>query len=206
MMRIIKWLIIPALLITSLLAFADDNIQPPTLYQVDVIVFSHLNADALASEQWQPITEAPNIDQASEPDQLPFQQSQLQQTLKALNNNQNYTVLANYTWQQPIPVSNKAVPIHIYGGKSFGNIYELDGTITINRDRYFNLATNLVLTEPSELLGNIGQADYGTTLDQNSLVSFQLKEQRRLKSKELNYIDHPLFGMLIEINKVKDNS
>ena len=66
--------------------------------------------------------------------------------------------------------------------------------IKLSRDDFINLKTNLILSEsnnnlPSDLIN-----------DSNATVQmYELKELRRLKPNELNYLDHPLFGVLIKI-------
>ena len=112
---------------------------------------------------------------------------------------EHYQVLLDIAWQQEIPVTKYAQPIRITGDKIYG-------TITINRDRYFNISTNLILTEPAAYLDDIAPGNYTDNITDNYYKSFQMLQNRRMRSKELNYLDHPLFGMLIKIIPVEAGS
>ncbi len=62
--------------------------------------------------------------------------------------------------------------------------YPLDGTITVAVSRYLHVYTDLALTK---------------TLAPADMQSFIVKSHRRMRSRELHYIDHPKVGMLILI-------
>ncbi len=197
--KIYNW--IPAfagmtLLLSAIVIYADTN--KPDLYQINVIVFEHITPQGLQAEQWPAITDMPNLARAVDPALLPPESSQLKIENRRLHRKiaqkENYNVLLNISWQQKIPVSKHAKPIHITGNK-------IDGTITITRDHYFNVQTNLILTEPADYLDNIGKGNYAANITNNSYKSFQMAETRRMRSNELNYLDYPLFGVLIEITK-----
>lgn len=184
------------LLISAPVYAAADK---PDLYQINVIVFEHITAQGLQAEQWPAITDMPDLARAVDPELLPPEMSQLKVENRRLHRKiaqqKNYKVLLNISWQQKIPVSKHAKPIHITGNK-------IDGTITITRDHYFNIQTNLILTEPADYLDNIGKGNYAANITNNSYKSFQMAETCRMRSNELNYLDHPLFGMLIKIMPV----
>ena len=64
----------------------------------------------------------------------------------------------------------------------------LDGTATLGLQRYLYLTLDLVLL-PADLPANPTASPEGTTFG-----GFRLTETRRMRSKELHYFDHPLFG------------
>ena len=158
-----KKIFISIILLTSSLAYADSN-----LYQVNVIVFEHITPLAVQAEHWPAITHMPNLANSVEPPLLNPENSQIAQK-------ENYKVLLDIAWQQEIPPTKHAKPIHITGNK-------INGTITINRDRYFNIATNLILTEPSDYLDDIGSGDYAASIADNDYKSFQMLQTRRMRS------------------------
>ncbi len=112
-------------------------------------------------------------------------------------------------------------------------MYELDGHIAIGRGTYLHFRPNLFLsrrlnTDESSYLKNplsqsadlaasqpasliTMQAASGATsaLTSNAfpvipdILTVNLNQARRMKSKELHYIDHPLMGILVEIKPVK---
>ncbi|KPJ67639.1 MAG: hypothetical protein AMJ43_03050 [Coxiella sp. DG_40] len=193
---IAKSILITICFTISIPVSAETDTTDADLYQVNIIVFEHITPQALNSEIWSAITDLPDLENSIEPQLLSSEDSQLQTENGYLSDEtaqkDNYKVLLNIAWQQEIPVTQQAEqPIHILGDK-------IDGTITINKDRYFDIKTNLILTEPISYLNSIGPGNY-INIANNEFTSFQMKQTRRLKSNELNYIDHPLFGMLIEI-------
>lgn len=112
-------------------------------------------------------------------------------------------------------------------------MYELDGHIAIGRGTYLHFRPNLFLSrrlnsdESSYLKNPLSQSADLAASQSASLITMQaasgatsaltsnafpvipdiltvnLNQARRMKSKELHYIDHPLMGILVEIKPVK---
>jgi hypothetical protein len=84
-------------------------------------------------------------------------------------------------------------------------LYELEGKITIVLSRYLHTFTDLVLRRPrltaDPALENAATEAYlaAHAADTRILNNHHLKEHRRMRSKNLHYIDSPEFGMLILI-------
>lgn len=200
---IIKTIFITICFIINSQIFADTDTIDSNLYQVNIIIFEHITQEALNAESWPAIiTDLPNLADSIEPQLLADENSQLQTENRRLTRKiaqeNNYRILANLDWQEEIPVTHHAKPIHISGDK-------IDGTIIINRDRYFDIETNLILTEPISFLNTLNPENYPNTAN-NIFTSFQMKQTRRMRSNELNFIDHPLFGMLIKIVPIEQVS
>lgn len=200
--KIITILILLGLTIPAVYA-EDQNPQNANWYQINVIVFEHITPTNLGSEHWPAVTNLPDISNAVTPDLLPSKQSQLNLDAMRLQRRQDYKVLANMSWQQQIPVTEDSQPIHIVGGDNYDGVNQLDGTITINRATYFEISTNLVLTESTKYLNTIGSADYAKETINSQYKNFLMQENLRLRSKETGYFDHPLFGVLIKIMPIK---
>ncbi len=99
--------------------------------------------------------------------------------------------------------------------------YEVDGTIKISKSRYLHVDTDLILTKPMRVLstatGVQGSINAGTsatfanvsnrsTWQQEAnarLQAFRLKQSIKMKSSDVQYIDHPLYGMLVTIKPEK---
>jgi hypothetical protein len=64
---------------------------------------------------------------------------------------------------------------------------ELDGTIRFFMSRHLHLDVNLLFRE-SVAAG-----------EQRGTVVYHLSEQRKLKSQETHYFDHPKFGVLVRV-------
>ena len=86
-----------------------------------------------------------------------------------------------------------------------GGLYEFEGKITIALSRYLHAYTDLILRRPrlseDPVLNNAPQNAYlaANAADTRILNNHQIKEHRRMRSKNLHYLDHPEFAMLILI-------
>ncbi len=135
----------------------------------------------------------------------------------------NYHVLLHLAWRQQVMNPRQAKAIHIYGGNvynsagkviatdEYGNLpysnqqfWQIDGTFKISVRRYFDVNVNLLYAAPADELSRIASANYKT--DPNGFVYFRLLQSRRMRSQELNYIGHPLFGVLVKVTPIKDKT
>lgn len=71
-------------------------------------------------------------------------------------------------------------------------VKQLDGTITISIGRYLHVWTDLIYRRPVS-----GPAVIETDSEYTQLETFRFRDHRRMRSKELHYIDNPAFGILI---------
>lgn len=218
----------------SVVALADQQ-----RYQIELIIFSHMNANGVNSEQW-PIIKSPDLD---------FSQAQslsalLQNATASPTNTPNYQILSNFNfnlnnignkliqtpgynvvmhiaWDQPIDTpANQWV--HIFGGTGYddqGNVmaqdmdgsadytqathWQVDGLIKINTQRFINTTYNLLFATPTGSIQDLSTTNNFSGIDA-PLTYFRLDQSRRMRSNELNYIGHPLYGVLINITKAPD--
>src|SRR3990167_7883938 len=153
---------------------------PVNIYQVELIIFSHLTETALNSEQWprlqgneinntNTVSLKPVNGSGSYFTLLPSHDFQLTQEQKNLHHNPNYHTLLHLAWRQPIyePRYSQGVQIH-------GNT--VNGTLKLSVRRYFDLTIDLLFASSDKY--------------------FRLQQSRRMRSNELNYIDFPLYGVL----------
>lgn len=88
-------------------------------------------------------------------------------------------------------------------------LYELEGKITVALSRYLHTYTDLVLRRPRLSIDPVASnptqqrllATYSA--DTRILNNHSLKEHRRMRSKNLHYLDNPEFSMLILITPYK---
>ncbi len=84
-------------------------------------------------------------------------------------------------------------------------LYELEGKITISLSRYLHTYVDLVLRRPRLSIDSASGSSVPTgntsdySADTRILNNHSLREHRRMRSKNLHYIDSPEFGMLILI-------
>lgn len=146
---------------------------------------------------------------------------------------QSYEMLYKAAWRQPFVGRNDAPTVFISGGnQQTSNRRELEGTLRLHKGRYLHVDAHLVLGKYEEhfkeIIANPTPAAQNSALNANNTLSaqgggfdnsdtliaapevialemFELKESRRMRSGELHYLDHPKFGMLIQINRIKEN-
>ncbi|WP_323844070.1 CsiV family protein [Microbulbifer magnicolonia] len=142
-------------------------------------------------------------------------------------------VLFHKAWRQVLQQKRNAPAILVSGGDSFSGHNRLEGSVTLSVSRYLHLSTNLwlsdfgnaqagsgillpqrpqvTLDEPLELMGTGGpvtSAAIGPAATEDPQVVYasrvaQLQQERRMRSGELHYLDHPAFGILIEVRTVE---
>ncbi len=184
-------------------------------YQIEVLLFENLrpgsapgatlyvprlgNAISLTGDR----AAALGFEQIAEP-------SMLLEHAEQIKASANYRLLRHLSWRQPGLDNNAARGIHINAGRSFkvhlpGDFREYDrfvpvtlgpafdgdsreiattrvsGTIKVRLGRFLHLDTHLVFTD----------------IDQRR--SYRMSQSRKMRSRELHYIDNPRFGLLVRI-------
>ena len=147
---------------------------------------------------------------------LPSSENILNKEVAHLKRNKNYQVLMNISWLQPLKRLGKRVTVHIFGGHAYdsgddamallpsdpaaltsGATWEINGLVTFRLTRFIDTDFNLLFAEPTSVINQYASSDNLYNV-QNGFGYFQLLQKRRMRSKELNYIDYPMFGVLIE--------
>jgi hypothetical protein len=156
---------------------------------------------------------------------LPEERRILNSQARSISRSSLYKTLVHQSWLQPIVSDKDSLPILIQAGDHFDDMYELDGTITINRSRFLHVDADLWYTEFSPLYQ---QGDAAVSTAESLLApeplspqlrskypqvarwestrgqylkvhSHPLQQSRRMRSSTLHFIDHPRFGILIRI-------
>ena len=157
---------------------------------------------------------------------LPTTESNLAFALPLLDQSSRYQVLQHIVWQQPGLDDTIAVPVRIHGGIDYSEQFperenppqgvsenestaaptaprllkQLDGTIKIVLRRYLHIYTDLIFRKP--VTTEYEQSD-GQTVQVTSLTNFRVRLHRRMRSRELHYLDHPLLGILVQITPIE---
>lgn len=141
-----------------------------------------------------------------------------------------YQVIASFAWEQPGLAPEVAVPLRIQAGPLLGQrapehvpvldswriepamqrppeapeaaeaLYEVDGTVTLSLARFLHLQTDLLYRRAAN------EPVYGDrvrTLEGRQLIETHVAERRRMRSREVHYLDHPLMGVIVEITPVE---
>lgn len=115
----------------------------------------------------------------------PQEQLALQDLVRRLTNSGEFEVLEQLAWRQPVPERGNPQPIYVNL-----NDGELQGHMAVTLGRYLHTQATLWL-QPAQTEA-LPPAEGYAVLDQS----------QRMRSGELHYFDHPLFGMLVRIDKV----
>ena len=131
---------------------------------------------------------------------------------KTINASARYNVLVHKAWRQAGLDAESAIDIHINskenalttapatltGLKSgLGNDNDkasssISGEIRIILGRYLHIYTDLIYKRP-----NTSYTPVLASSQNDQFKEFSIKSHRRMRSKELHYIDHPLVGVLV---------
>lgn len=152
---------------------------------------------------------------------LPREAMKLARQAFALAASGKYRILEHAVWLQPGLAKKQAIPVRIQAGldysEEFGEpaplflvtedqdtleehaIRELDGTVKVVLGRYLHVFTDLLYRKPLNKDTDTESATPDSAGHDRMLADFPLKVHRKMRSKELHYIDHPLFGILVEI-------
>lgn len=165
--------------------------QSPQLYQIDIIVFTHLkntSASKVNGPMPQLIPQAKNaipLENAVSNTKtayhaLPVTASLLRDEYWSLNRKPQYQILFQSTWLQPTK-NQRAVALKQMnvGG------WNVEGTLRVRRSNYYLLDTELLFSAPN-----------------SNQTSFIFSQKQRLKPGVTYYLDHPQAGMLIKIHQL----
>lgn len=156
-------------------------------------------------------------------------QLDLSDVVTSLKADKDYLPLVHAAWLQPgLPVNNSP-RIHLYGGQAYNNEgkpinavspllafdatdapaldqssvpqsaseWQVNGYVRVSRPYLFQIDADLVLTIPHAELEKI----IPSVADDIKTDHFVMQQTFRLKLGELYYIDNPLFGVLVRVDK-----
>mgnify|MGYP001941532247 CR=1 FL=1 len=190
-------------------------------YSVEVLIFSNEDSAAIQAEVWPQLPEPERRDavslQAASNDAEPFSLMKADQMILAspsaqLRRSGQYRTLLHTGWIQPVQRTQNPTPVRIVAGNILDNgRYELEGYLGIGRGQYLHVRPDLYLNRlltpaqasalerstPQET-GSAAITTYDFAMPE--ILSVHLDQPRRMRSGEIHYIDHPLFGILVSIN------
>ncbi|WP_207062736.1 CsiV family protein [Motiliproteus sp. SC1-56] len=132
-----------------------------------------------------------------------------------------YRPLFRGSWRQPLLPREESRPIRIRGGQALAEgLYELEGEIRLDIARYLHLRTDLYFTQavpadwqsplmppasaatpsPSTPAPEVSTLGLATVDPAPRLLSVNLKQERRMRSGQLHYLDHPMFGLMVKLS------
>lgn len=188
--------------IIASLTLLEDPSTVPVVY--DPIPFDPpLPDSALAG----PATDEPALEGTAEPperDSLtpdsPFRvlrsdELELHGALQRLQRGDAYTPLVHGGWIQAAYPPEQAIPFDV---SSLATVNPV-GTVQLHLSRFLHVTVDLVYRAQPEPRSVQAPTD-GTVVDVLNLPSrYALRIQRRVRSEEIHYIDHPAFGLIVVV-------
>lgn len=171
-------------LLCSSPVFAAATRGPATNnYEIEVLIFEVKQPELEGSEVWtrdgtRPIDTSGAIPAGAAP-----VATELSATAAALRGDGRYRVLLHKRWAQNAEAKSSARPVLLSSGDK-----ELDGTLKFYLSRFLHVELALAFQPALTQASTEGTSQY------------QINEQRRIKTQELHYFDHPKFGALVRIS------
>lgn len=187
-------------------------------YTVEVLVFAELDDSGLDEETWSPDPGLPDLTGALEPGSpgskfqwLTRSNLTLSAVARQLDRSGRYRTLLLSGWRQPGYGPRRALPVHVRsdpsmalispeqasgtGFVSVGNDQTgIEGVVRVHRSRFLHVLVDLLYSRPgASSLNAVADSAAGTP------TLFRLEQTRRMRSREMHYYDHPLFGVLVKI-------
>lgn len=189
-----------------------NQANPPKV-QVEVIIFQSLALRGWTEEYWPDfdgITSTlgtkrlDGIDgyaQLIEKDKF-----NLLEEVSKMTTDRGYDVLAHIAWQQPLESNDSASPILLDPAIQMrrADSSPLLGKIRVYQERFIHAEVYLEIDRQipnriRERFANHQQIPLEWLLDS---WRFKIDESRRVRYGQLHYLDHPIFGVLIQIDRV----
>lgn len=197
-----------------------ESAQAQTIYQIELIAFAR--NDNENEENWDRKLELrypqryinlqPNDGSGASFQLLGPEVMQLNKEAAAIAGRRHMRVLLHAAWRQSGDNSAQAAAVILNGGKPFGAHHELEGTFTLSVERFLRADVNLWLSRFSNDVAAVSAqtlpnppGSISDPTDGSHYVATQtvlLKEQRRLRSGELHYFDHPRLGLILLVTPV----
>lgn len=157
-------------------------VEKESTYEIEIVVFENRLPEFIGDEMLARDAEArvKKLETAVTPEAA-VSEPYLRPTITSLlDQDGHYRVLAHQHWQQTIDAKTVAKPVRV----TAANPAELEGTIRFFMSRHLHLDVNLLFRDATPGSGN---------------VVYRLSEQRKLKSQETHYFDHPRLGVLVRV-------
>lgn len=82
-------------------------------------------------------------------------------------------------------------------GISPDTLEQIEGTITLSLARYLHIWADFIYRLPSEKIISSSLNDDSLNSFEQPITNFRLQQHRRMRSKEIHYLDHPLLGIIV---------
>jgi hypothetical protein len=129
-----------------------------------------------------------------------------------IRQSQHFKLLAHFAWTQPRLSENRSLPILFTKSPYNENLPE--GEIKLHVSRFLHMNVDLAQTECVPVKNKPAETVYKPNSTAASTMTYtghtsecieytyQFKQHRKMRSRELHYLDNPVFGMLVYITPI----
>ena len=178
--------LLSSLLLLAPLSAAAAEGDKPSRYDIEVLVFENrlpeLAGDELVGKDPAELRKKA-LAEAVPPTASPAENYLQPVVAKLLEEDGHYRILAHAHWQQTLEPNPKTPvkPMRI----AAADPNELEGAVRFTMSRFLHLDVTMLFRQPAP--------------DGTVPVVYTINEQRRIKSQETHYFDHPRFGVLVRV-------
>ncbi len=174
------------------------------IYQVEVIVFETGAIRGWTEEHWPEITEPLDLTGSVTATSLPAAQFLLAGEARRMTPERGYRILSHQSWRIFGHPANRATPIKIENFPTASHQTKLLGTMTFHKSRFAHVRLNLQIERkmPNRVKQDFAAYNKIPFSNLPQHWRFEINESRRIRTSELHYIDHPLFGALVRIKRL----
>ena len=101
-------------------------------------------------------------------------------------------IIQHGKWIQSVPSRENPQKALIQLGESSSTDFQVEGYLSVTKSRFLHFEAKLWLSAITS----------SSSINTKNLGHAVIHESRRMRSKELHYIDHPLFGLLVTIRPI----
>ncbi|MGM0541920.1 MAG: CsiV family protein [Pseudomonadota bacterium] len=175
-------------------------------YTVEVIVFENYALRGWTEEHWPdeiqlPVTQGSTSLSTTGKSPLFIDNANKSLGSVAQKISKNYRILFHQAWSQNAVDSQNAPTVLIEKVQQGGT--QMMGTIKLYKTRFAHIEVDLEFEKaiPAKVLEAFIENQRLASQSLPSHWRFNLNEARKIKEGELHYIDHPLFGVLIQLHR-----
>ena len=197
----------------GLLCAAPGQQEEAPWYEIELIIFANNDPTAQSDEFWPADPGQPSRLNTIAPatyQQLPDKSLQLSDAYSKLaKTNARIEPLLHMAWRQQVKPPETAKPLYlVLPSKKSGlpgqtELPRLEGRLKISIKRYLHVNIDMVLRDLTTPSSTAISMEDSVLTSLSPYPVYRMQMHRRMRSKELHYIDHPLMGVLITARRYK---
>lgn len=169
-------------------AYAAPPGAPTANYEIEVLVFETQLPEYEGSELWT------REDRVVDPTAIAVEgttpSAEFAAAIAALGTDGRHRVRLHKRWSQTAESKSGGPPVQLATEDK-----DLKGTLKFYLSRFLHVELNVIYQPQAGAIG-------ASTPVENIAPAFVINEQRRVRSNEINYFDHPKFGVLVRVAPV----